>query len=167
MGKKVSLAGKTFGQLFVIKESGRDKWKRKRWLCKCICGTKKEIDSRHLVNGKTKTCGCKTGVQAAKSCLGKTGEAHPKWKGGRYLTADGYWMVYVEAGKYMLEHRIVAGVTDPNLVVHHKNHIKTDNRPENLEVMTRSEHAIEHKFGTAIGESGAWYLVKAAEALEE
>ena len=30
-------------------------------------------------------------------------------------------------------------------IVHHKNHDKRDNRPENLEVMSRQEHIAEHR----------------------
>ena len=60
-------------------------------------------------------------------------------------------MIYVGNGRYTPEHRLVTQTEDPSLVVHHKNHVKTDNRPENLEPMTRSDHAIEHGLGVFSG----------------
>jgi len=41
------------------------------------------------------------------------------------------------------EHRVVAQ-PGPNQVVHHINGDPTDNRPENLEIMTQTEHAKLH-----------------------
>ena len=47
-----------------------------------------------------------------------------------------------------LEHRVVwekaHGPIPPGMVVHHKNHDKRDNRLENLELMSRAEHARHH-----------------------
>lgn len=48
------------------------------------------------------------------------------------------------------EHRVVAEQMVGRAllsaeVVHHKNHDKRDNRPENLEVMSRAEHMEEHR----------------------
>ena len=107
--------------------------------------------SRHLVQGRQKTCGCGTGLVRPKPALGLKRDRHPKWKGGRQL-ADGYVYVYID-GSYAAEHRLVMeGFLGRSLhsdeVVHHKNGVRTDNRLENLEVMTRAEHAIEHGLGT-------------------
>ncbi len=48
-----------------------------------------------------------------------------------------------------MEHRLVVEerlgkILDRGFVVHHKNGIKTDNRPENLQVMTIRDHRMLH-----------------------
>ena len=45
------------------------------------------------------------------------------------------------SNKQGLLHRQIMGVTDVKIAVHHINGNKLDNRKENLQVMTRSEHA--------------------------
>lgn len=75
------------------------------------------------------------------------GEDHPFWKGGRWI-AQGYVYIRVD-GTPVLEHRHLMEMhlgrrLDDHEVVHHINHDKTDNRLENLQVMTRAEHLIEH-----------------------
>lgn len=59
----------------------------------------------------------------------------------------GYFTVYI--GKHVLVHRLVAMTFIPNpegkKEVNHKNGIKTDNRVENLEWVTRSEN-LAHRY---------------------
>ena len=88
----------------------------------------------------------------------RTGACNPNWQGGKSIASNGY--VIVRVGKnhhladvrgYAYEHRLVAeaklgrtlGVGD---IVHHKNGIKTDNRPENIEVMqSAAQHRNQHR----------------------
>ena len=55
---RLDLTGQRFGKLIVISPDGQDKHKRYYFSCLCDCGTTKRIASRHLVNGKTTSCGC-------------------------------------------------------------------------------------------------------------
>jgi len=55
---KIELAGRKFGKLTVIKDTGRRKSKRPIWKCKCDCGTNIDILGKYLLNGDTRSCGC-------------------------------------------------------------------------------------------------------------
>ena len=62
---------------------------------------------------------------------------------------NGYWELVLEDGTRVLEHRFVVQESlGRNLlsteVVHHLNHDKRDNRIENLQVLSVSEHAKVH-----------------------
>ena len=72
---------------------------------------------------------------------------------GRKVSHLGYVRVWVPpdtpgrpANGYMMEHRVVmqqklGRALKPWEIVHHRNGIKSDNRPTNLEVVTRARHA--------------------------
>lgn len=74
------------------------------------------------------------------------GKRNPNWCGGRSIASTGYVLVRMpghplaDVRGYVYEHRLVAmqmlgRPLRKGEVVHHKNGNKTDNRPENLEVM--------------------------------
>jgi hypothetical protein len=51
-----NLTGMRFGKLLVLRETGR-RYSYVAWLCRCECGTEKEITSHCLLRG-TSSCGC-------------------------------------------------------------------------------------------------------------
>lgn len=72
------------------------------------------------------------------------GAQSPRWKGGRRINEAGYVRVRM-GNKEVREHRMVAEKMIgrpllPGEQVHHKNGIRSDNRPENLEVMPSQHH---------------------------
>lgn len=80
-------------------------------------------------------------------------EYNPNWnnlkKGTALKTALGYLRINVN-GKRVLHHRYIMEQylnrkLKPSEIVHHKNHIRDDNRIENLEIIdTQSNHIIIH-----------------------
>ena len=82
------------------------------------------------------------------------GSDNHAWKGGRIITDEGYIAVKMRnhpavKNGYVKEHRLVMEnhlnrLLLPCEVVHHINGIKTDNRIENLELMTHNEHGTKH-----------------------
>ena len=81
------------------------------------------------------------------------GENHYRWQGGETVDQRGYVQVLVpperrKGHRYQSQHRVVwedaNGPIPEGHIVHHKNEVKTDNRLENLECITRKEHSHIH-----------------------
>ena len=53
------LTGQKFGAWTVIKRMPSSKSGATKWLCKCDCGTEKEVFASNLKRGLTVSCGCK------------------------------------------------------------------------------------------------------------
>lgn len=107
---------------------------------------------------KCDSCGRKgKNMGSNNPSFGKFGKESPVWKGGRYKDGQGYIRVLADptnfffemknSDGYILEHRLVMAqflgrCLKPWEIVHHKNHIKNDNRIENLELMKILTHRI-------------------------
>lgn len=48
---------KKFGRLFVVKRDSKDK-RHPHLICNCECGKQVSVNAKHLLLGKTKSCGC-------------------------------------------------------------------------------------------------------------
>src|SRR5438552_10076961 len=87
-----------------------------------------------------------------------TGKKNGNWRGGRSLASNGYILIRVTKNHhladirgYAYEHRLVAEKKigrrlRTGEIVHHKNGVKHDNRPVNLEVFGSSaDHRVHHR----------------------
>lgn len=78
----------------------------------------------------------------------QTGNKNPMWKGGKHIRDGGYTLILTTDRGYVFEHRLVV---EENIgrkltnkeVVHHRNGNPSDNRIENLELLSnQSDHMI-------------------------
>lgn len=92
----------------------------------------------------------KFNLQKPKEEIYFSGNRHPKWKGGRNKSYYGYIQVRVD-GRNIFEHRYVMEKHLGRKLlsteqVHHVNHVKDDNRIENLKLCSSAkEHGMQHK----------------------
>ena len=94
--------------------------------------------------------------QISKSRKGKcAAKENPNWKGGQYTDALGYvWIrvdpskpgqqAYKQRSRLAIEKRLGRELTSAE-IVHHVNENKSDDRPSNLQIMSRAEHMKVHK----------------------
>lgn len=166
----ITLVCKVCGKEFQCRP-GRAKSGRRKF-CGKVCQAKHQTTVRgekHPGFGKKRSLGAvwkmKQGCQLRELARKQRGEAHPAWKGGR-LTRGEYVEIYIpslqpakrrlarqmaaKGQHYIREHRLVAAMREgrpltKDEIVHHLNGQKQDNRMENLEVMPRAKHSMEHR----------------------
>ena len=129
MPKPLDLTNERFGKLVAI-EKAPSRSGKTYWLCKCDCGTLKEIQTSHLTSKATQSCGCVTGkinenpTEKYEFCLncGKPltnrqrkycnsscqGEYQSKmkieaWQNGEYDGLSGQYNLSKVIRKYLLE----------------------------------------------------------------
>lgn len=152
MRQLIDLTGQVFGKITVLYREGYNKYGHIKWLCRCECGKEKLIAGHDLRNGTTKSCGCARRERNIKHC----GEKAPGWKGGRYKDHHGYIQLYkadhpnADKHHYISEHifvmsQIIGRPLEKGETVHHKNGIRDDNEPSNLELRVSN-----HGFGQDI-----------------
>lgn len=86
-------------------------------------------------------------MREAQLAKERIGPANPNWKGS--FLSRGYRYISQPGGKAILEHRLVMEQVlgrplEATEVVHHINGVKTDNRPENLEIHGNRTHKMTH-----------------------
>ena len=133
-----------------------NEWVRReqgKHLCQCGCGRYILVKRHHHARGVP---GYINGhySRAHNPMRGMCGAMNPNYRGGCYIDSKGYVVVLnpersSKADKYAYEHRLVmerhlGRRLAPNEQVHHRNGNKTDNRIENLVVLSVSDHAALH-----------------------
>jgi hypothetical protein len=104
---KHDLTNQKFGRLIAMNEHGKSVSNRVTWLCQCDCGREKIVESKKLVSGHTKSCGCLNTERITKHGMSRTkiynvwhdminrttNPLYKRWKdyGGRGITVCEQW----------------------------------------------------------------------------
>jgi hypothetical protein len=57
-GRPIDISGQKFGKLIALEKAEPGKGGKSRWWCLCICGARKVVAARLLLDGASRSCGC-------------------------------------------------------------------------------------------------------------
>jgi hypothetical protein len=124
-----------------------------RHRCACGCGGVIQVQLHHYRRGIPQFINGHAG-RVRNHMAGKTAEQNPHWKGGQRIDRQGYVLVLNpdrtgHRDRYVLAHRLImerhlGRKLSPEEHVHHRNGDKTDNRLENLVLLTNQQHGRLH-----------------------
>lgn len=150
MGKdRFELIGRRFGSWEVIGVAETSTVKHPKMLCRCDCGTIKEVLVDSLMRGVSKSCHkCNTYIDEGDHIrvIVKNGKSFlidrdsmqlvKQWTWA--IPSDGYPITHID-GKRVRLHRLLLGV-DISCDIDHINNDRSDNRMANLRYATRAEN---------------------------
>ena len=84
MYKRNYLVGNVFGMLTVLSEAGRSKDRHILYECVCGCGNHKIVSSHNLMNGCTRSCGCRQRMKHGGRTVENTERLYSVWLGMRH-----------------------------------------------------------------------------------
>jgi hypothetical protein len=167
MPKFQDLTGQTFG-LWKVVSHVKGSSAPTKWNCKCVCGTKKQVQAGHLKSGSSTCCGCDRGSKydgltnlypdAYKSwramrarCLNQNHEDY-KYYGGRGISISPRWDSFTNFLKDMGDRPLGKTLDrrDPN-----KNYCKSNCRwvTQKVQVRHLPQNQTGYKHKTRHGEA--------------
>jgi len=136
----LDLVGQTFSRLTVLAyEPGRHP---SHWRCQCECGNETIVLGKNLKKGNTRSCGC---LKLSKYYKGpgtrhhsagyvcKKAPHHPR------ADSDGYVYEHILVAEAMIGRFLI-----PGEMVHHLDHDKANNSPENLCIAPSPAHHLAY-----------------------
>ena len=154
---KINLINNRYGKLTVVKKAENyydknGKYKDSRWLCQCDCGNQIIVRKSSLTSGCTQSCGCLRKYNTY-NLSGDFGIGYTSKGDEFYFDLDDYNLIkdycwfsshdYICTlidGEIVPIYRVVLNVTNPQMLVDHRNHNKADNRKNNLRIATDSQN---------------------------
>lgn len=118
------------------------------------CGLRRPVDDYYLRQQKRPGLCQKCSVKHLGQYKRKYGKDNPRYKGGRQVSngyveilvsPDDFYFAMAMSDSRILEHRLVMAKHLGRClhsweIVHHKNHVRDDNRIENLQLVTDDRH---------------------------